>query len=124
MILAPVEELRKTDVTDAWLELRAASRVKRVVVIGRRGPLNVSFTIKELREMIKLPAVQSVIKPSDFEGVEEQLKSLERPRKRLTELLLKTMRSDHGSQDQAWELKLWRSPVRVLGEERVTGLEL
>ena len=68
-------------VSDTWLEMRAKSRVKRVVVIGRRGPLNVSFTIKELREMIKLPAVQSVINPSDFEGVKEQLKSLERPRK-------------------------------------------
>ena len=80
-ILAPVDVLRKTDVSDTWLEMRAKSRVKRVVVIGRRGPLNVSFTIKELREMIKLPAVQSVINPSDFEGVKEQLKSLERPRK-------------------------------------------
>ena len=81
LILAPVDVLRKTDVSDTWLEMRANSRVKRVVVIGRRGPLNVSFTIKELREMIKLPAVQSVINPSDFEGVKEQLKSLERPRK-------------------------------------------
>ena len=124
LILAPVDVLRKTDVSDTWLEMRARSRVKRVVVIGRRGPLNVSFTIKELREMIKLSAVQSVINPSDFEGVQEQLKSLERPRKRLTELLLKTMKSDQGSQEQAWELKLWRSPVSVLGEERVTGLEL
>ena len=124
LILSPVDVLSKTDVSDTWLEMRARSRVKRVVVIGRRGPLNVSFTIKELREMIKLPSVQSVINPCDFEGVQEQLKSLERPRKRLTELLLKTMKSDQVSQDQAWELKLWRSPVSVLGEERVTGLEL
>jgi len=34
------------------------------------------------------------------------------------------MGSDQGSKDQAWELELWRSPVRVLGDERVTGLEL
>ena len=124
LILAPVDMLRETDVSDTWLEMRAKSRVKRVVVIGRRGPLNVSFTIKELREMIKLNSVRTVINPNDFEGVQEQLKNLERPRKRLTELLLKTMKSDQGSHDQGWELRLWRSPVCVLGEERVTGLEL
>ena len=124
LILAPVDVLRKTDVSDTWLEMRSKSRVKRVVVIGRRGPLNVSFTIKELREMIKLNSVQSVINPSDFEGVQEQLGSLERPRKRLTELLLKTMKSSQGSQDRGWELKLWRSPVSVLGDEQVTGLKL
>ena len=124
LILAPVDVLRKTDVSDTWLEMRAKSRVRRVVVIGRRGALNVSFTIKELREMIKLDSVQSVINPSDFEGVQEQLASLERPRKRLTELLLKTIKTGQVSKDQQWELKLWRSPVSVLGDERVTGLEL
>ena len=128
MILAPVEELRKTDVTDAWLELRAASRVKRVVIIGRRGPLNVSFTIKELREMIKLPGVSTNLRPEDFEGIQAELSKLERPRKRLTELLLKSLQPPPAevATQQSWELRLWRSPVSVLGDEmgRVRGLEL
>ena len=124
LILSPVDMLRKTDVSDTWLQMRANSRVKKVVVIGRRGPLNVSFTIKELREMIKLKSVQTLINPSEFDGVQEQLGKLERPRKRLTELLLKTMNIEQGSHDQSWELKLWRTPVSVLGDESVTGLEL
>ena len=129
MILAPVEELRKTDVTDAWLELRAASRVKRVVIIGRRGPLNVSFTIKELREMIKLPGVSTNLRQEDFAGVRAELGKLERPRKRLTELLLKSLQPPAPAEveaQQAWELRLWRSPVSVLGDEAgcVRGLEL
>ena len=124
LILSPVDMLRKTDVSDTWLQMRANSRVKKVVVIGRRGPLNVSFTIKELREMIKLKSVQTLINPSEFDGVQEQIGKLERPRKRLTELLLKTMNIEQGSHDQSWELKLWRTPVSVLGDESVTGLEL
>ena len=126
MILAPVDELRKTDVTEAWLELRAASRVKRVVIIGRRGPLNVSFTIKELREMIKLPDVNTRLRQEDFEGVQSELSKLERPRKRLTELLLKSLQSQAAGAGQDWELRLWRSPVAVLddGGGRVGALEL
>ena len=126
MILAPVDELKKTDVTEAWLELRAASRVKRVVIVGRRGPLNVSFTIKELREMIKLPNVNTRLRSEDFEGVQSELSKLERPRKRLTELLLKSLQSSGTDHDQDWELRLWQTPVSVLedSEGRVGGLEL
>ena len=36
------------------LELLSTSRIRRVHVVGRRGPMNVSFTIKELREMVNL----------------------------------------------------------------------
>ena len=125
LILAPVDTLRHTDVSDTWLQMRSQSRVKRVVVIGRRGPLNVSFTIKELREMIKMPAVSSVFNNSDFEGVEDKLGTLERPRKRLTELMLKTMKSGVKQEaDKCWELKLWRTPVSITGDSHVTGIEL
>ena len=125
LILAPLDVLKETDVSDTWLEMRSKSRVKRVVIIGRRGPLNVAFTIKELREMTKLEGVQSILNPEDFDGVQEQLDSLERPRKRLTDLMLKTLKTgSNPSCDQAWELKLWRTPVSILGDEHVTGIEL
>jgi len=35
------------------------SKVKKVTLVGRRGPLQVAFTIKELREMLKLPGVST-----------------------------------------------------------------
>ena len=125
LILAPVDTLRHTDVSETWLEMRSKSRVKKVVVLGRRGPLNVSFTIKELREMIKLPQVNTVIHPTDFDGVNNQLGSLERPRKRLTELLLKNVGNSVDVRNRSWELKLWRTPVQVLtdADDSVTGVE-
>lgn len=33
--------------------------MKKVTLVGRRGPLQVAFTIKELREMLKLPGVST-----------------------------------------------------------------
>ena len=122
MLLTPVDVLRKTDTTEAWLEQLTASRVERVVVVGRRGPLHVSFTIKELRELVKLEGTRSVVRAADMAGVKEALATVARPRKRLTELLLKTA---VGPQDPAtegrwrearreWQLRLFRSPLELL----------
>lgn len=125
LILAPLDMLRETDVSDTWMEMRLKSRVKKVVILGRRGPLNVSFTIKELREMTKLNDVQSILSPGDFEGVQEQLGSLERPRKRLTDLMLKTLKTGLTPKcEKSWELKLWRTPVNIIGAEHVSGIQL
>ena len=115
MILTPVDQLRKTDATEAWLEQLVKSRVERVVVAGRRGPLQVSFTIKELRELLKLDGVRTTVRKEDLVGVREALASVARPRKRLTELLLKA-----GEQlkegEKEWQLKLFRSPLQFLSD--------
>lgn len=36
--------------------------------MGRRGPLQAAFTIKELREMLKLPNVKTCWRLDDFAG--------------------------------------------------------
>lgn len=79
--------------------------MRKVIVVGRRGPLEVAFTIKELREMIRLPQCQTVIHSKDIEEYETVIESneffsegflfkvivgLPRPRKRITELMIKT----------------------------------
>ena len=38
-----------------------------MVLVGRRGPLQVAFTIKELREMIRLPHCRTILHSQDFE---------------------------------------------------------
>jgi len=120
MILTPVDKLRQTDVTERWLEQRTRSRVKRVVLVGRRGPLEVSFTIKELRELVKLEGVKPVFCKEDYDGVKELLDKLARPKKRLTELLVKTALDSPDKKtlerwagaDKEWHLKLFRSPLK------------
>jgi len=39
-----------------------------VHLVGRRGPLQAAFTIKELREMLKLPNVDTRWRTDDFSG--------------------------------------------------------
>ena len=65
---------QKTDITEYSLEALRHSRVKRVILAGRRGPLQVAFTIKELREMIKLPGTRPVLHQPDYDSLDEVAK--------------------------------------------------
>ena len=65
---------QKTDITEYSLEALRHSKIKRVVLVGRRGPLQVAFTIKELREMIKLPDTRPILHQPDYEGLDQLVK--------------------------------------------------
>ncbi|KAF7470789.1 Hypothetical predicted protein [Marmota monax] len=97
ILLTPHELLEKTDITEAALGVLRQSRVKTVWIVGRRGPLQVAFTIKELREMIHLPGTRSILDPADFLGLQDRIKEVPRPRKRLMELLLQTATEKPGA---------------------------
>src|SRR5450432_4261619 len=54
-------ELRETDVSQPVLDALAASKVREVHVIGRRGPAQAKFTTKELRELGELAGVDVIV---------------------------------------------------------------
>uniref|UniRef100_A0A8C6PPN1 NADPH:adrenodoxin oxidoreductase, mitochondrial n=1 Tax=Nothobranchius furzeri TaxID=105023 RepID=A0A8C6PPN1_NOTFU len=108
ILLSPLDALKKTDITQPALEALAQSRVCRVLIVGRRGPMQVASTIK-----VYLP----------------------RPRKRLTELMLKTALEMPTEKEQErrkkasriWGFRFFRSPVEILAEpgcNRVAGVRL
>ncbi len=135
VLCTPIDELRKTDITEAALEKLSSSRIKKVTILGRRGPLNVAFTIKELRELIHLKDCKPSFDLQDFQSMSRDVtKSLQRPRKRLTELLFKSV-LDPPTQKQLdlwgsnpskeWKLQLLRTPKEIHAEDKndnVTGL--
>nr|CAE85524.1 related to NADPH:adrenodoxin oxidoreductase precursor, mitochondrial [Neurospora crassa] len=87
MLLEDVDVLRKTDIAAHALETLSQSRVKRVHVVGRRGPMQAAFTIKEVRELMKLSNVS--FHPVDTSLLPPDLKSLPRAPRRLMEMLAK-----------------------------------
>ncbi|XP_040062852.2 NADPH:adrenodoxin oxidoreductase, mitochondrial [Ixodes scapularis] len=116
ILLSSPERLQMTDIAEPALAALRRSNVRRVILVGRRGPLEVSFTIKELREMTKLPGVGTVLRAEDFAVVRDKLADLPRPRKRLLELLLQTAEKQHADHhNRAWELRFLRSPARFVG---------
>ncbi|KAK8762625.1 hypothetical protein V5799_026106 [Amblyomma americanum] len=127
ILLSPLESLQETDIAEPALQALRKSSVQKVIVVGRRGPLEVAFTIKELREMTKIPGVDSIFRPEDFDLVREKLAELPRPRKRLMELMVQTSERKPSGQPRSWELRFLRGPLRFLAEPgtgRVAGVEL
>uniref|UniRef100_A0A674P2D2 NADPH:adrenodoxin oxidoreductase, mitochondrial n=1 Tax=Takifugu rubripes TaxID=31033 RepID=A0A674P2D2_TAKRU len=122
ILLSPINILKKTDITQPALEALEKSQVRRVLIVGRRGPIQIACTIKELREMAKLPGTRPEMLAADFDGITEALKNVPRPRKRLTELLLKTALEVPNEEEQerrskasrVWAFQFFRSPVEVL----------
>ncbi|KAL2101850.1 hypothetical protein ACEWY4_003611 [Coilia grayii] len=115
ILLAPLDMLKTTDITQVALDALAGSQVRRVLIVGRRGPMQVACTIKELREMVNLPGTQPDLLTEDFHGVQEALKELARPRKRLTELMLKALQEQGARQgDRKWGFRFLRGPLEVL----------
>lgn len=60
---------QKTDITEYSLDALSKSKVNKVTLVGRRGPLQVAFTIKEFREMLKLPEVSTNFYKDQMNGI-------------------------------------------------------
>lgn len=67
--------IQTTDIAQHALDALVKSKVKKVVLIGRRGPVQTSFTIKELREIINLKGCRTIMSKKDFDGVPEIMES-------------------------------------------------
>lgn len=113
ILLTNVDVLRKTDITEAALEQLSKSRVKRVHIVGRRGPMQVRLTIKELRELMTIPGVHS--HPVDASLIPSDLKTLSRQHKRLMDLLKNPKGDSTGQEDKAWSLDFCLSPKAFIG---------
>ncbi|MEV5612560.1 NADP oxidoreductase [Streptomyces sp. NPDC052225] len=66
MLARGAAELAPTDIPQAALGTLAASRVRDVYMVGRRGPSQARFTTKELRELGSLPGVQVVVDEAEL----------------------------------------------------------
>ncbi|XP_040575110.1 NADPH:adrenodoxin oxidoreductase, mitochondrial [Lepeophtheirus salmonis] len=128
ILLSPLKDLKKTDISEEALDKIANSKIKRVLVVGRRGPLQVSFTIKELREMLHLEGVRPEFSNLEYYSrVSSAIQELKRPKKRLVELLVKSALQEVPTDKQgalwskksnkSWNLKLLRSPFKIHAEE-------
>ncbi|XP_063983409.1 NADPH:adrenodoxin oxidoreductase, mitochondrial [Diachasmimorpha longicaudata] len=126
ILLTPIDELKKTDITSHALEQLSCSRIRRVRMVGRRGPLQVAFTIAELREMTKLKSCCTIWRPEDFARVSDVVPSLVRPRKRLTELMLKNLSEQEGQPSGLKQFApiFLRGPREIVGSTSVEHIKL
>jgi len=72
-----VDELRETDIAEHALDALAASRVRQIHVIGRRGPAQAKFTNKELKELGELANCAAQVDPGALDLNAESRAELE-----------------------------------------------
>jgi ferredoxin--NADP+ reductase len=69
MLVTDTEALAGTDIADHALAALQASKVREVVVVARRGPVQGAFTTQELRELGELDDVDCVLDPAVLAGL-------------------------------------------------------
>ncbi|RMZ70060.1 hypothetical protein GMOD_00000105 [Pyrenophora seminiperda CCB06] len=108
ILLTPVDVLRKTDMAEQAIQTLSESKVRSVRVVGRRGPIQAAFTVKEARELMNLPSV--AFEPIDRTLYPTDIKKLPRVQKRIAEVLLKGSKTDIQEASRKWTLDFMRAP--------------
>jgi ferredoxin/flavodoxin---NADP+ reductase len=126
MLALTPEELAPTDTTDAAIEAIGSSAIREIVVIGRRGPAQASWTTPELKELGELAGADVVVDPAELELDAASEASLEHDTnsQRNMDVLRGFAERKPEGKSRVVRLTFLRSPVALLGEERVESIEL
>ena len=127
MLALTREELAPTDAADAAIEALAGSGVREIVVVGRRGPVQASWTPTELQELGELAGADVLVDPAELEldpASEAELASASNLVQRNVEILREFAARTPSSKARRIRLRFRLSPVAILGSERVEAVEL
>jgi ferredoxin--NADP+ reductase len=120
MLALTAEELAPTDTTEAALAAFEGAGIEEIVMIGRRGPAQASFTTPELIELGELAGADVIVDPADLEGAEPTDTNSERNLEVLREFAARVPEG----KPKRLVLRFLLSPAAILGDERVEAIEL
>ncbi|KAI9727321.1 MAG: NADPH-adrenodoxin reductase [Chrysothrix sp. TS-e1954] len=124
ILLTSRKELARTDISEQALEGLSESRVQRVVVAGRRGPMQGSFTIKEIRELMQVPRARFLNKDPSLIPTTTYISQLPRLEQRKYRMagLLKQGTPPVNLGEKHWELWSMVSPTAFEAEPTTSAL--
>jgi ferredoxin--NADP+ reductase len=131
MLVLDPDEISTTDTADHALEGLAKAQVEHVIMLGRRGPAQASFTNPELLELGELARADIIVDPAEIELDENSAAWLEAEgsttAKKNVEILRGYSQREPGTKSHRIEMRFLRSPLEVLGEGEdgaVSGLRV
>lgn len=113
MLLQDAGALARSDVPQHVLDVLGSKAVEEVRIVGRRGPAQVAFTTKELRELTRLPGINYAGLPADLASNAREAVKGDRARSRMLGLMEKPL----SGPGPTFALDFLRSPVRFLGDD-------
>ena len=127
MLALTAEELAPTDTVDAAIAAITSSRLEEIVVLARRGPVQAAWTPPELAELGELAGADVVVDPAELEldaVSEAELVAGGNILQRNVEILREFAgRAPTGNQRRV-RLRFGVSPIAILGDDRVEGVEI
>jgi ferredoxin--NADP+ reductase len=121
------DELAPTDITEQSTAAIVASSITDIVMLGRRGPVQASFTPPELKELGELGGADVVVDPADLvldAASEASLEAAGARTKRNLDILREFAgRSGNGKAKQL-ALRFCVSPVQILGDGKVEAIQI
>jgi ferredoxin/flavodoxin---NADP+ reductase len=127
MLALTSDELAPTDTTDAAIEAINRAGVQEIVVVGRRGPVQAAWTPVEVGELGELAGADILVDPAELEldpASAAELESAPPTVRRNVEHLREYAGRTPGGKARAIRLRFLRSPVAILGGDRVEAVEL
>uniref|UniRef100_A0ACD5TPU1 Uncharacterized protein n=1 Tax=Avena sativa TaxID=4498 RepID=A0ACD5TPU1_AVESA len=122
ILLRCTTELASTDIAGYALDALRSSTIKKVFLVGRRGPVQAACTAKELREILGLKNVHVCIKEADLvtSPADKEEMTNSRIKRRVYELLSKaaTVHQEKSNDDRKeLHFVFFRKPTRFLPSE-------
>jgi ferredoxin--NADP+ reductase len=126
MLALTPDELAPTDATDPAMTAIGESTIREIVVVGRRGPAQASWTTQELKEMGELAGADVAVDPAELELDPVSEAGLEHDTN--TRRNLDVLRDFAGRQPSGKPVtirfRFLLSPAAVHGDKKVEAIEL
>ena len=127
MLALTDEELAPTDTTDEAINAIVGSGIREILMLGRRGPVQASITTPELVELGELAGTNVVVDPAELDLDPASAAELEAGtpiQRRNMDVLREFAARTPTGKPKTLHLRFRVSPVAILGEERVEGIEV
>jgi ferredoxin--NADP+ reductase len=123
------EELNETDIAGYAQDALTRSNIKRIYVLGRRGPAQAAFTNPEIKELGEMLGADLIVSPDQMELDEHSLAYLssdqvDKKDVRNVEILREASQKEPDGKPRQIILRFLTSPVEIIGTDRVEAIKV
>ena len=123
LLVSSTQELEGTDITDYAKMALLNSGIKKVYIIGRRGPLDAKFTTVEIREMSELLDCDQVLSKGTLQSMSKAILEDEIAKQYRILASFPEAKQRNSNKTKTVEFKFYLSPINILGTDRITDVE-
>jgi ferredoxin/flavodoxin---NADP+ reductase len=120
MLALTPEELAPTDTTDPAIEAIGSSPIREILIVGRRGPAQASWTTQELKEMGELAGADVIVDAAELDDAGDH----DTQTQRNLEVLRDFAAREPTGKPRVVRFLFLHSPVAIHGTEKVESVEL